>query len=184
MWSWWRAEKLLSFVGLQAWGSEFESAGVTISQEREGTRGERERERWDVAAASTISLQVRDCWSCGAWLPTLAGNHPWRSNTQDELWSLVVMGVRKSGNPSCMTQSRALGRVSRGLDYLVDSLSKDVLQASVGEIEVSDGGMFKCSGDHSESWEEHSEWQSRGTSRGAMRHNEYGPAWKLHNIGK
>ena len=50
-----------------------------------------------------------------------------------------------------MTQSRALGRVSRGLDYLVDSLSKDVLQTSVGEIEVSDGGMFKCSGDHSES---------------------------------
>jgi len=49
------------------------------------------------------------------------------------------------------------------------TLSKDLLQASVG---VSDGGMFKCSGDHSESRKEHSERQSRGTS---PRRSECGP---------
>ena len=34
----------------------------------------------------------------------------------------------------------------------------------MGELEVSDGGMFKCSGDHSKSREEHSEQQRKGTS--------------------
>ena len=34
----------------------------------------------------------------------------------------------------------------------------------MGELDVSDGGMFKCSEDHSESREEHSERYSRGTS--------------------
>jgi len=43
-------------------------------------------------------------------------------------------------------------------------MSKGVLHASVGELEISDGSMFKCSGDHVESLEEHSERQSRGIS--------------------
>ena len=51
------------------------------------------------------------------------------------------------------------------MDYLIDSRNKDVLQASVGELGISNGGMFKCSRDHSESQEEHSEIQSRGTSQ-------------------
>jgi len=57
-----------------------------------------------------------------------------------------------------------LGKVSRGLDHLINSPSKDILQASVSELRVSDGGMVKCLEDHSEFREEHSERQSRGTS--------------------
>ena len=34
----------------------------------------------------------------------------------------------------------------------------------VGELGVSDGGMFKCSKDHSEFREEHSKRHSKGTS--------------------
>jgi len=39
----------------------------------------------------------------------------------------------------------------------------------VSEFRVSDGGMFKCSGDHSESRKKHFERPSRGTS---PRHSE------------
>ena len=39
----------------------------------------------------------------------------------------------------------------------------------MGELGVSDSDMFKCSEGQSESWEEHSERQSRGTS---SRHSE------------
>ena len=74
------------------------------------------------------------------------------------------MRVRRSGNQSWVTQGGASGRVFQGLDYFADSLSKGVLQASVGELGVTDGGMFKYSEDRSESWEEHSERQSRVTS--------------------
>ena len=74
------------------------------------------------------------------------------------------MGVMKQGSPSWVTRGgRASRKVSQGLDYLADSPSKGV-QASVGELGVSDGDMFKCSRDHLESREEHSKRQSRGTS--------------------
>ena len=46
-----------------------------------------------------------------------------------------------------------MGRVSGELDHIVNSSSKSVLQASVGELRVSDGGMLKCSEDHSVSGE-------------------------------
>ena len=72
------------------------------------------------------------------------------------------MGIRKLGS---LDDSDARPQeFSRGLDYLTDFPSKGVLQASVNELGVSNGGMFKCSGDQSKSWEEHSERQSRGTS--------------------
>jgi len=58
----------------------------------------------------------------------------------------------------------ASGRVSQGLDHPVNSPSKGVLQARMGVLGVSDGGMLKCSEDHSESREEHSERQNRGAS--------------------
>jgi len=104
------------------------------------------------------------CWSCGAWLSTLTKNRLRRSITQEELWGQVIVGVRRSGSPSWWLGGQVSGRVSRGLDYLSDSPSKDVLQTSVGELGVSDGGMFKYSKDRSESREEHSERQSKETS--------------------
>ena len=43
------------------------------------------------------------------------------------------------------------------------SVSKWEIVELVDELAVSDGGMFKCSKDRSESREEHSERQSKGT---------------------
>ena len=101
----------------------------------------------------------RYCWSCGVWLPTLTENRPRRSITQEELWSPVVMRVRKSESPSWVTQRLASGRVSRGLDYLDDFLSKGILQANMASLKFQ---MEACS----------SVRESLGVSGGALRATE------------
>ena len=50
------------------------------------------------------------CWSCGTWLPTLTGNRPRRSITQEELRGPITVGVRKSGSPSWMIWREGLGK--------------------------------------------------------------------------
>ena len=75
---------------------------------------------------------------------------------QEELRGPVAVGVRKLRSTSWVIWRRGLGKSP---DDWTTSLTLRVkaYYRRVGELGVSDGGMFKCSGDHSESWEEHSE---------------------------
>ena len=115
-----------------------------------------------------LSLQVEDCWSCRAWLPSLAEDNlqkvwRWKKCEAQLQWELRGREVHP-----WWFRTEASGRVSWGLNHLINSLSKGMLQVRVAELGVSDGGI-KCSEDHSESQEKNSKRQSRGTF---PRHNK------------
>ena len=92
----------------------------------------------------------------------LTKDHPQGSTTRENCeaqlqWEFGVQKVHL-GNLEVGPQEKSLDWTT-----LLTPRTKGVLQASVRELGFSNGGMFKCSEDHSESQEEHSERQSRGT---------------------
>ena len=77
---------------------------------------------------------------------TLTDDNPRRSTTREELRELVTVKVARTGSPSSVTRQEKSPE-----DWTTLLTLRAKAYYSVGELGVSDGGMFKYSEDHSES---------------------------------